>query len=195
MLRVTFDDKAGKALVSDTLHRAKDTRPVMEDFAEYMVRSIHKNFEVGGRPTSWKPSRSEKTLQDSARLKNSVWQKSNTTSMQVGSNAKYGRIQHFGGVIKPVKAKALAIPLQDWIKGGPRRYKNLFFLEPEKGKPGTVGILARSIGGKGSEEVQPMFALRSSVKLPPRPWLLFQVEDREYVAKTLARYLKKGRLA
>ncbi len=82
----------------------------------------------------------------------------------------------------------MAIPLQDWIKGGPRRYSNLDYIPPTKGDPDSRGLL----GQRKGDDIVPMFALRASATILARPWLMFQEEDREYAKQTLNRYLRTG---
>lgn len=198
MLKVEIDARQARALVTGALERCRDASPVMADFAGHMETSVDLNFEQGGRPERWAPSKSEQTQQRSGRLRGSITSSFTATSMQIGTRLAYARQRQEGGPIVPVNARALAIPLQDWIRGGPRRYSGLVYIPPTKGKAESRGILGRPVTrGRGKnkrEEIVPMFALRSRVVQPARPFLLFQAADAAYVAEQLAAFLTTGRL-
>jgi phage gpG-like protein len=49
-------------------------------------------------------------LRDTGRLLNSISYEVGPGRVTVGTNVKYAQLQHFGGVVKPVNAKKLAIP-------------------------------------------------------------------------------------
>ena len=84
-------------------------------------------------------------------------------------NLVYGRIQELGGTIKPIKGKYLAIPADGTPKGArPRDYNDLSFIPSAKGG----GVL---VSNHGKGEV--MFILKSSVTLPPRPYLRPAVDE------------------
>lgn len=76
----------------------------------------------------------------------------------VGPSVIYGRIHELGGVIRPVNARMLAIPIGDRT-GSAREHDDLTFIGS-----GNKGCLVDS-GGK------PQFALVSSVTIPARPYL------------------------
>ena len=103
-----------------------------------------------------------------------------------GAASKYARIHEMGGVIRPVKGKYLAIPL-DAVRGpggkpsfsGPRKaqaekYPDMFLLK-RRGKDPLLCAPRRVAGrGKGKGRVRgliPLFALKKSVKIPARHWL------------------------
>lgn len=75
-----------------------------EEISEMMFKSVHRNFDFEGRPTPWEPlkySRQETPLVLSGRLRNSIYQKSDESSAEVGvpSSIPYAFIHNFGGVI------------------------------------------------------------------------------------------------
>ena len=83
---------------------------------------------------------------------------------EVGTNIKYGAIHEFGGTIVPTRARNLAIPIGD-MKGSPREHPGLSFtmrggkkfLEDDNGKL--------------------QYVLKSSVQIPPRPYLRPALND------------------
>lgn len=190
MINIELDLGKARGLLKGIEGRAKNMGPVLQDFSAHMEGSILENFIKGGRPNKWKESSSEKTLRRSGGLQNSVTSSFTSTSMKMGSNSPYGRIHHKGGVIKPKKARALAIPLQDWIKGGPRRYTDLTYMPVEDGAPATLAVLGKQNG----DDFTPMFVLVSKVTMPARPWLLYQPEDRIYAKRQVTKFLRTGEL-
>jgi len=92
----------------------------------------------------------------------------------VRSTAPYARIHEYGGVIKPKKAKFLAIPLQKTRGGaasfasamGPRNYPGkLTFVVSKKGNL-LLGLVLYK-GGK-QKGFKPLYVLKRSVYIPPR---------------------------
>lgn len=98
--------------------------------------------------------------------------------------AKYARIHEKGGLIRPVKGKYLAIPLdaartaggRSRFPRGPRqaeeKYPEMFLLK----RPGKDSLLCipKRVGGRRKGRVKgiiPLFVLTRYVRLPPRYWL------------------------
>ena len=80
-----------------------------KDIGSALVTGTVLRFDEGVAPDGkpWKPSQSEKTLIDRARLRNSIRYKASPDYVVVGTNVKYAAIHQFGGVITPKKAKVL----------------------------------------------------------------------------------------
>ena len=201
MLQVTYEDKNARVLINRLKERKQHTRPLMDDIAERMVRSVKRNFDEGGRPDKWKKSGSESTLVKSRRLRNSIHGSATRTEARVGTNVKYARIHHHGGVIRPKNAKNLAIPLQDWIKAGPRNYYLHYVPASKKdNRPAMLvryqsGTVGRGKKAQMQEEMVPMFLLVKKVKIPARPYMLIQNEDKTYIADRVKEFLTHGRLS
>jgi len=70
-----------------------------------LMRSIMRNFRVGGRPDKWKPSQRAiltggTTLVKSGQLKRSINPSATRESVIIGTNIEYARKHHYGiGVI------------------------------------------------------------------------------------------------
>jgi phage gpG-like protein len=179
------------AQVSDDLkalvRRVEDITPVLGQFGVHMIRSIQKNFDVGGRPR-WKPwaastaineaggvrlksgkvsasrrrtarARTGKVLYDTGRLANSVTASvTGRRTLLLGSNVVYAAIHHFGGTIRVPEIV-------------PRRAGALRWY---------------SAGGA------PIFAKRArphTVLIPARPWLVVQDEDLEILTGMVERHV------
>ena len=102
---------------------AKDPRPVLGDFGEALLRSTRQRFDDHKSPkgTPWTPlstltrqrKRNPRMLVENpqAGLKATLaWQVIGSDTVAVGSNKKYAATHQFGAIIRPKKAKALAIP-------------------------------------------------------------------------------------
>lgn len=83
-----------------------------------------------------------------------------------GSNVKYARIQDKGGIVRPVNARALTVPIG--IRG--RRASEL------GGARGMNLVPIRTRGGKllliDRNDKVPIFVLKDIVHLPARPWAM-----------------------
>ena len=100
-------DTALKKFQDALAHQKQD---LMEALGDALVSGTLKRFEDEEDPEGkkWEPvARSGKILTDTARLRNSIDSAVAGDTVLVGSNVKYARIHQKGGVIKPVKKKAL----------------------------------------------------------------------------------------
>lgn len=173
----------------------RDPAELLEDLGEHMVNtSIPQTFRAGGRPSPWPKSKwqNEAAMQGTGALQRSVRHEVRGRKLRVGSNLRYARQRQLGGEIRPVKARALAIPLPGMPNSmrRPRRWGDrLFYMESTKGDANTVGILA-SKDRQGS--VTPRFVLRSKVTQPARPFVQFLDEDLVYLQGALARHLQEA---
>jgi len=111
-LKVKVDDKEVKELLGDLIDNLEDPKPALRAIGEVIRTSVERNFASQGRPDPWEPSRRVKesggeTLTDTARLRRSFTVEVGDESVAVGTNVIYAAIHHFGGMIRPVHAKAL----------------------------------------------------------------------------------------
>ena len=176
--------------------RAKDMRPVMDQIGMYMTRSVLKTFQAGGRP-KWPASiramrEGGRTLTLSGRLRSSVSHVADKQYVDIGANTIYAAMQQTGGLIRPKRKKALAVPLTKEARRAQenvdsvRDIPDLFFI-PTKGGGDTIGILARKKARDKS--IVPWFALKTKVKIPARPYLVFQESDIRYIMRSILDYL------
>jgi hypothetical protein len=86
----------------------------------------------------------------------------NQCVVAVGPDKLYGRIQEIGGTIRPINGKFLAIPLS----GEANKY------ESPKNYPGKLHFVGDDGGGiLADKEGNAIYALKTSVTLPARPYL------------------------
>lgn len=88
-------------------------------------------------------------------------------------NKSYAPIQELGGEIRPVDAKALAIPIHPDAKGkSPRDFDDLVYIKRDGANP----LLIRE-AGRGKNRVDLMYVLVKRVKIPARPFIRPAVYD------------------
>lgn len=137
-----------------------------------LERSARRNFREGGRPIPWPVSRGameegRKTLIRSGLLMNSLRRSHNQDRATVFTRDKRAAIHQFGGTIVPVKAKALAIPIDKMARDrGPRSFpKKQTFLLKREGKAPLI-MLKRD-----GQDPLPLYVLLKSVTIPARPFI------------------------
>lgn len=91
-----------------------DRAALMDDVAGHLEARTSERFEKeqapGGKP--WQPTRrGGAILRDTGRLAASITSSASASQARIGSNVIYAGIHQAGGTIRPVNAKALAIPL------------------------------------------------------------------------------------
>ena len=139
--------------------RADDCTPSMKAIGVMQVRSIGKNFDIGGRPTRWRQSmrakvQGGKTLLDQSVLRNSVTFEAGRRNVTIGPSgpaAVYGHAHQVGAAI-PERV--------------PKKGKALRFLSFRDGK----FVFARSA---------------RAFRLPKREWLVFQDEDIKWARRAV----------
>lgn len=120
-ITISVDDKA----ITDALHELQskviDLRPVLIDIGEILLNSTEDRFEQGVDPTGkpwvtlqpWyqedKKKNKGKILLLEGKLYSSLAIKVSDDAVSVGTNVPYAAIHQFGGVIRPKKAKFLAV--------------------------------------------------------------------------------------
>ncbi len=107
------------------------------------------------------------------------------TVLVVGADTKkaaYARILHEGGVIRPVHAQHLAIPLDAarTAKGVARMSAREFISNPESlgFDRAFVNRKGTAIMGARGDVAEPVFALKDSVTMPARPYIRDTVFER-----------------
>lgn len=104
--------------------------------------------------------------------------------LRVGTNVIYARIHELGGDIVPVTRQYLTVPFPG-VKGYARDYDNTFIAK---------GIIFQRLS---KDKIRPLFSLRESVHIPPRPYLYSTLqENRDKIRSTIAQAVRDvvGRL-
>ena len=79
--------------------------------------SVHRNFDVEGRPVKWKPRKDNKPhpiLNKSGRLKNSIYVEEQKNGVSIGSRVPYQAVHQYGYAPRNIPARPyLTIQEQD----------------------------------------------------------------------------------
>lgn len=102
-----------------------------------------------------------------------------------GSNVPYANIHEEGGVIRPVKAKALTIPIgantDDGARKGPARYPTVQSLKDAMGAKNVFSFKGAGSNilwakkGKTDRSIKPYFLLAKQVRIPASHYVSFAI--------------------
>ena len=142
----------------------------------YIKSSILRNFNEGGRPAKWKPSKraakgvwharkkmmiAGKTLIDKSILRNSIKYTVKDNEIIVGTNVKYAKIHNYGGKISKTVD----------VRPHKRTITKLF------GKP----ISAKDVDVRKHER-------NMTINMPARPFMVLQKTDIAFITKKIKDY-------
>ena len=167
----------------------KASRPAraLRDWGAHLVRSWELSFPRTPTGVSSRPGRPP-AIGDRGLANSLAYElRQGGTAIEAGSSAIYAGPQHRGALIRPRRAKALAIPLPDARGRRPKDFRDLHFRPASPAaKPNVIGVL-----GKGDEDFKPLFALAREVRLPARPWLKVSDRNWDYLGRALIRLLER----
>lgn len=104
--------------------------------------------------------------------------------LRVGSNSPRARILQEGGIIRPVRASMLAIPIADRAYGKrPRDFGGLKF-GPRYRRDGQRKVL---LGFGAGDDFRPMFVLQEEAHILPHPHYDVTDDDWSYLARAMQR--------
>lgn len=188
-VEVGVDDRQFQAAMVELLARGRALEPAFKSIGEMMLRSTDQRFrdqvDQEGAPwlpisAAWRDEKQrrghiQKILQMRGRLRGSVTYKASNDRVAVGSNVIYAAIHQLGGDINQ-----------------PERTQVLAFQGPAT-KPGR--FISRAKAGKAKKAVTIRIATikARTISMPARPYLGLSADDRERVAKILARHLRGER--
>lgn len=143
-----------------------------------LIRDSIRNRIKSGKVTP-KTNKSGTTLVGSGRLANSISYQISNKTIVVGTNLKYARIQHEGGLIKPKKAQYLAIPLSKDAKvKRPREFENTFIQK---------GIIFQDMG---NGKIRPIYKLQKQVEIPARPYMFIDDNTQSRIVAIIGEAVK-----
>lgn len=176
LIKIEIQDKEIKQALADIYAKSKTLKPAMHLISLIVKRSIVTNFNVGGRPVPWRPSKrvlksGGKTLVDLGILRSSFEIRSDDTSASVSTNIAYAPIHNFGGSINRKPREGVLFFKK--FKSGKRKGRTLFSKE---GK----ALFGKKISFSGH-----------SVTMPQREFMMVQEEDWSEMTNKLASYILK----
>lgn len=193
MIRLEVKLDKFKRGIAALARRVKDLTAVARDVGGHVVARIKRSMPSQGEPSG--PGEFPASRHGGRGLRGSVTYNvlDGGAGVEIGTPLVYGGVLHFGtaeylgGPIRPVNAKALAIPL-----GEPRRPRDVSGLTWRPNRPETAARHKRGVLGIGEgEDFEPLFALQTEVTIEPRPWLDLTDEDEEYLYDALERELDR----
>lgn len=188
-LGLKVDIKGDRTLFERALKGLREPKRLMSKVAVHVMRTSGQRLETVLRQDT-------KGIR-SGRLSASI-QAFEITDLRavVGSNMPYAAQVHFGGIIEPREAKALAIPLDDRLKRqglGPREVDptgellrfvpytgskpNIFGLLVDPGVQGPLGKRKRKREGGTPYGPGPLYALAYWVNQEARPYMYVDEND------------------
>lgn len=166
----------GKPLMAMTQVEVSRVLNVAKQMA---VSDVKNNFQKSRAPdgTPWvslawpRPGGPGKPLYDTGVLMNSIRATVSGGVLSVFTDVAYAGLHQYGGTIRPVRAKKLAIPVTREAKraGSPRKMTGLQFAMFPSGK--GIAHTQQGTGNRASRTVH--FVLVDEVTVPARPFLGF----------------------
>ncbi len=174
---------------------------VMRRVADYMVSSTVKKIASGVPPANAPLTRAVKggsnTLRDSGGLMSSIAGKSGQTSAEAGTNKIQARMLQKGGTITPKRSKYLAIPASARTRTLMRQFgsKPASCISGMKGGGYSVWPQGNVLMARKGKRGRPfaLFILKSSVKIPARPFLYIDDEDEAIIVEMIRNELGYAR--
>lgn len=186
-----FDDRAVLAAMNGLLAVGRNPQLLLKGLAligENQTRlRFREQIDPDGNPWSISrrvADRGGKTLTGNGILSGSITHHATSEFAEWGTNMEYGAIHQFGGVIKPVRARFLAVPITDAARAvpGPRHF------------PGELAF-AQSLRGQfmlldpATGEVH--YLLKKSVTIPARAFLGLSTENRAEMMRWMTNKLTR----
>lgn len=132
------------------------------------------------RVTPPSKDRSRATLVQSSTLLKSIRHRVDGDVITVGTNVLYARIHHEGGVIRPVRAKYLAIPLTNAARlKKPREWKETWIAK---------GCIMHE---NGKREVEALYKLQKQVVIPARPYMYLDALDKQVIENHIHKWIQR----
>jgi phage gpG-like protein len=126
-----------------------------------------------------RPSGAGRPLVDNGLMRASLSASHTEDELVLRAGSKQARLMHFGGTVRPVSAKALAIPLTREARRKPPRQWPAGKLFLMKTKTGAFLAEKGKRGGKPTLH----FVLKASVTVPARPFVGFSAETRRRIER------------
>lgn len=118
ILELKHEDAEVRALLRGLQHRAGNLTLPMRVIGQIVRSSVVRNFQEGGRPRKWEPSRRAlrdrgETLVDTGRLRTSIHSKAYADRAEVGTDVIYAAIHQLGG--KAGRGRKVSIPARPYL--------------------------------------------------------------------------------
>lgn len=148
--------------------RLKDLQPLMAQLGRHMMTSVRQNFDVGGRP-AWEPLANYEVLPKGSRG-------GKTRRIQ----GRIGELHRSSGRGGPLVWTG---DLRDSVDFTPEAKDLVLWAKPNPNMKGPVHQWGTDRAGRGR-----------NVRIPARPYLVFQPEDLDWFRKNCEGWIRVGAL-
>lgn len=193
-LTIKLDRPEVTAWMKSVQKAGGNLRPFFVQSALVLHTSIMLNFREGGRPRKWTPlspwtmagraargtvaghGLGQPILQDQGTVRGSIGsvREITDTSLTYGTHNPIAITHHRGATIRPKNVNWLTLPFPG-VTGRARDYENTFV-----GRGAQGGLIIFQNQEDGS--IKPLFLLKKQVKIPARPFVMFQKADEDLLA-------------
>lgn len=168
-----------------------------------MLADVKDRFDKSNAPdgSPWKPLKhprvngGNKPLLDTGILRASLFAGHTSDSVFVATTHPGAALQNFGGVVRPKRAKMLAIPLTKEAKraGSPRRFKGTLQFVPTRAGNRFLLVGVANLRRKASgNSAVPQFLLVDKVTVPARPFLGLSAAALQKIDMAVAEAIERG---
>lgn len=167
----------------------KNAKELSKNLLPFVIAEVQKNIDkqdLKNSPITLKLKGSKPPLRDTGHLKASITGKATQYNIIVGTNLKHAPILHYGGQIKPRKAKKLVIPADKSIKNMTALVGVKGVIESYKEQGYEVIFLKKSIVANKKGKTKILYIRKDKVEIPSRPFMELsknQVENLKELAK------------
>ena len=170
MIEIKVDITGAEQGLTQLSQRLTHRGPLMRKLAGIMHNAVDENFEAEGRP-KWLgiKHRQGRVLRDSGALQNSISERADDDTAEVGTNLVYAAIHQFGGEIKRAA-----------------RSQQAYFHQRKNGSVGN-----RFVKKSRSNFSQWVTIGSGVVNMPARPYLSLTHEDEAEIVDTVNQYLSE----
>lgn len=183
----TIEDANVQAALARLAGLATDPAPVLDEIGDNLTEMRRARFLRGQGPgrIPWKPKRRVKDRKDkplvfSGRLRDTLAWRRQGAAVLIGSDLPYARIHEFGGVIRHYAyARKVAF----------RRVKGV----DAAGNATSRFLFARTRGKGAHKRVETRVVTfgERAIRIPARPFLGVDADDRDEVSDIVARHLRR----
>ena len=182
---VGVHDRLGKAYSPESMRRFHDV------VGTYLAGQLRDRLKAQVSSRQLRSPGLRQALAQPATAAGGVYE-ANESHVVVGSNLPHAAQVHFGGTIRPVRGKALAIPLTDQLKRSGRWPSDfgrdeLAFV-PSEESSGVVGFLFAKTA-KGRRRGKPLFMLVTKVTQRARPYAYIDGNDVDRIKQLWSEHL------
>jgi len=172
-------------MILDILAKRLQDSGLLDGLGNRAVSLVQKNIEQGpwaqNAPLTAAIKQGNKPLRDRGQLLASITYRAEPGKVVVGTNHPAAEILHNGGVVRPIRSKALAIPAGPWVRSLMRGtdLSPRVMLDQLKGSGWSIWRQGNVIMGqkKGGKNSMPLFILRTAVTIPARPFMRLPPES------------------